>query len=235
MRKDSKINNGIIDYGFDLEDVLIFDVGLNVGSKSEALLSRGAKVVGFEPQQNCLQKAMQKLSKFENFYAENVALSKEEGESYIYVSDADTLSSMSQEFIDKVKYMRFNGVKWNFFPDKVLTSTLDKMISKYGKPKYIKIDVEGYEYEVLQGLTEPVEYISIEFTPELYENSEKCLNYLDQLGKNNCTFNYIYRENDHFMFKEWLSLKEINYYLSCVDDFLYEFGDIFIKTGNINV
>lgn len=230
MRKDFKKNNGIIEYGFNLTDSLIFDVGLNVGNKSEYFLLNGAYVVGFEPQQDCFLKAFQRLSKFEKFKAENIALSKEEGESYIYKSEADTLSSMSTEFIDRVKNIRFNGVKWNQTPDKIKVSTLDNMILKYGKPKYIKVDVEGYEYEVLQGLTSPVQYISIEFTPELYKNTEKCLNYLNELGNKNCSYNYIYRENDHYMFEEWVSLQEIKNYLSSVNDFIYEFGDVFIRT-----
>jgi FkbM family methyltransferase len=235
MRKDLKINNGNIDYGFDLNNSLIFDVGLNVGIKSENLLLRGASVVGFEPQKTCFLKAAERLSRFENFKAENIALAKEEGESEIYISDAHTLTSMSQEFINVTKNTRFTDQRWNFFPDKVKTSTLDKMIAKYGKPKYIKIDVEGYEYEVLQGLTQPVEYISIEFTPELYQNTERCLDYLNNLNNGDCTFNYIYGENDHFMFKEWISLFEIKDYLSSVNDFLYEFGDVFIKMAAKNV
>ncbi len=227
--RDLKINNGIMDYGFELNNNLIFDIGLNVGNKSEIFLERGAKVIGFEPQEDCFNEAVKKLSRFKNFQAENIALSKDEGECEIYISNSHTLTSMSQEFINTVKNGRFNGVGWRFFPEVIYTSTIDKMIEKYGKPIYIKIDVEGYEYEVLQGLSQKINYISIEYTPELYKNSEKCIDYLHNISHGNCKFNYVYRENDHYMFNDWLTIYEIKNYLSNVNDFIYEFGDIFIR------
>lgn len=229
ITKDLKIYHGVTNYGFALDNVLIFDVGLNVGNKSEAFLERGAKVVGFEPQKECFIKAVDRLSKFDNFTAENVALSNKNGKSEIYISDAHTLTSMSKKFIQTVSGTRFSNHVWRDYNEKITTTTLDNMITKYGKPKYIKIDVEGYEFEVLQGLSQPIEYISIEYTPELYQNAELCINYLDQLYKKQCLYNYIYRENDHYMFSEWLDTTQIQTYLSSVKDYTYEFGDIFIK------
>ena len=46
----------------------------------------------------------------------------------------------------------------------------------------IKIDVEGFEYEVLKGLSKKVGIISFEFTSEFFKDSEKCINYLISLG-----------------------------------------------------
>src|SRR5947208_7185124 len=44
----------------------------------------------------------------------------------------------------------------------VETITLEQMISTYGLPFYIKIDVEGYEPNVLKGLQTAVPYLSFE-------------------------------------------------------------------------
>ena len=35
-----------------------------------------------------------------------------------------------------------------------------------GSGTFVKIDVEGFEYEVLKGLSTPVPYLSFEFVPE---------------------------------------------------------------------
>jgi FkbM family methyltransferase len=231
-RKDSLINNGHMDYGFELKDTLVFDVGLNLGNKSAYFLYLGASVIGFEPQKDCYDHAMQRFAVNRtngSFKGVNVALSDTVGFADFYTSDQHVLSSMSEDFIIEAEKERFIGTKWNN-KIQVATRTLDDSICEFGVPKYIKIDVEGFEYNVLKGLSSPVEYISIEFTPELYKNSEKCIDYLHALNNQNCEYNYVYRENDHFFFKEWQDIDSIKKYLSNIEDFSYEFGDIYIKS-----
>lgn len=230
--KDLQRYNGVMQYGFDLKDSLVFDVGLNLGSKSATLLAMGAKVVGFEPQEDCFYGALNRLSVQKSigiFDCKNIALSNHVGRATLYKSQQHVLSSMSTEFIRESEKQRFKGNQWNQKIE-VVTSTLDDEIIEFGQPKYIKIDVEGYELQVLEGLTSPVEYISIEFTPELFSNSKKCLEYLHTLNSGDCEYNYVYRENDHYLFDTWQTFDQILNYLSNVNDFVYEFGDIYIKS-----
>jgi hypothetical protein len=130
---------------------------------------------------------------------------------------------MSQTFINIVKKGRFADYDWDK-SEPVETNTLDNMIKKYGTPKFIKIDVEGYEYKVLQGLTKPVEYISIEFTPELLEATLDCIKYLPE-GK----YNYGSQEQSEFYFKTWVDKKTIIHHLKSIKDYKIEFGDVYIK------
>lgn len=231
-KKDLLKNNGNMDYEFNVDGELIFDVGLNLGNKTKYLLYLGASVIGFEPQKDCYDHALNNLGLYSmlgKFKAKNIALSDSVGQADFYKSNQHVLSSMSTEFIKESQKERFKGCNWDNKMT-VETSTLDEQISEYGRPKYIKIDVEGFEYNVLKGLTSPVEYISIEFTPELYHNSEKCLDYLWDLSNGKCLFNYVYRENDHYLFEEWQDINNIKEYLSNVKDFMYEFGDIYIRS-----
>ena len=47
---------------------------------------------------------------------------------------------------------------------------------------FIKIDVEGYEYEVIKGLTYPVRSMSFEFTPEYLDATLASLEHLRSIG-----------------------------------------------------
>src|SRR5262249_21672789 len=88
----------------------------------------------------------------------------------------------------------------------VPTYTLDEMIALHGKPQYIKIDAEGYDYEVLRGLSQSVPYISFECHDDRQDQIEmaiNCINYLSSLGE--LAINITPAENLVFAYPEWLS------------------------------
>jgi hypothetical protein len=69
---------------------------------------------------------------------------------------------------------------------RVDVTTLDSLIAEYGVPGFCKIDVEGFESAVLQGLTSPIPALSFEFhmwTPEMREALLDCLAQLESLGQ----------------------------------------------------
>jgi len=93
------------------------------------------------------------------------------------------LSSFSETFIKRTSNSgRFSASKWDRTETCNIT-TLDELILKYGMPRFVKIDVEGFESEVLAGLSSPLPALSIEWIPELSENAKKCLEHLTTLGE----------------------------------------------------
>jgi hypothetical protein len=60
-------------------------------------------------------------------------------------------------------------------------TTLDELISAHGSPAFCKIDVEGYEAEVLAALSQPIAALSFEFTPEVRAVALECVDRLSRI------------------------------------------------------
>jgi FkbM family methyltransferase len=204
---------------------LCFDVGANYGNRSEVFLKLGAKVIAFEPQPKPLKFLRRKFKN--NITILDKALGAHPGKSNLFISSASTLTSMSKEWIEKVKTNRFKQANWNNKIEVEMT-TLDEMIVKYGKPDFCKIDVEGFEFEVLKGLTQPIGIISFEFTiPEFVDKAIECINYLNKLGKIIC--NYSSGETLIFALEEWLNPNDFITLFKTLPDKGIVDGDIYIK------
>jgi hypothetical protein len=86
-------------------------------------------------------------------------------------------------------------------------TTLDALIDRYGTPAFCKIDVEGYEEAVLRGLSRPIPAVSIEFTPEYLDSTERTLTSLVDLGA--YRFNYSVGESLVLAEKRWLERDDV--------------------------
>ena len=61
-------------------------------------------------------------------------------------------------------------------------TTLDELIARHGEPQFCKIDVEGFEHEVLSGLSRPLRALSFEYLPIAAERAVACVERLATLG-----------------------------------------------------
>jgi hypothetical protein len=61
--------------------------------------------------------------------------------------------------------------------------TLDELITQYGEPQFCKIDVEGFEHEVLLGLSRPLPSLSFEYIPIAIDGAVACVERLGALGE----------------------------------------------------
>lgn len=153
---------------------LCFDVGANYGMKAEAFLRLGARVIAFEPQAECIREMRARLGPHPNLVLVHAAVGSHTGRATLNVGRHRTNSSLVEDWQGEV----VGSVE-------VPITTLDEAIARYGKPRHCKIDVEGFELEVLKGLSQAIPTLS--FENHLWRDGAvravECLDRLSQLGE----------------------------------------------------
>ena len=206
---------------------LVFDVGANLGNRVEVFLNLKNKVIAIEPQTYCYEFLKMKFGN--SVTLQKLALGSKKDKLTMYInSSSSTISSLSKDWIDVMKKTRFRNQEWNK-TEEVNVDTLDNLIRLYGTPKFIKIDVEGFEVDVLKGLSKAVPYISFEYsTPEQAERLYECLEIINALNSK-YLFNYSAGEKNKFVLEEWLPLADLKNLIAKNMDVLEGFGDVYAK------
>jgi FkbM family methyltransferase len=185
---------------------LCFDIGANVGQYTADLLLAGARrVVAVEPQAKCLEQLNRKFERDRRVSVIPSAVGPAQGTITMHTSDASQIGSCAEEWLQAVKASgRFAGHDWTTAVEVPMT-TLDKLIATHGRPAFCKIDVEGFELDVLRGLTTPIPRMSFEFSPETIDRTCECVEYLSRIG--DYRFNYCAHGHYTYGFVERLSPK----------------------------
>ena len=216
--------------GFIGSGELCFDVGANVGNRIQPLLDIGAKVVAVEPQKPCYEFLNWKFGNKISVVTKGI--SDREGVQDFYISDSSVISSFSQEWINSVKEGRMSQYKWEKV-ERIEMTTLDNLIKQFGKPAFIKVDVEGYELNVLKGLNSPVKMLSFEYTvPEQTDVAVDCIKRIEEIDKN-IVCNFSIGESMEYALKEWFSPAEMIKYIESKKFSDTNFGDIYVKNTGI--
>jgi len=211
-------------YGrFVSRDDLVFDVGANIGERTAIFLALGARVVAVEPQASCAQRLRERFA--DAVRVVEAAAGPEPGEAELLVASYHTISSLSPEWVEEVRASgRFSEFTWDRRV-RVPVTTLDALIERHGLPAFCKIDVEGYELGVIQGLSRSIPALSFEFTHELLPSRLECVGRLDALGMSR--FNFSEGESMRLAFRRWLDREEMIAFLRATPRAATFFGDVY--------
>ena len=135
---------------------LAFDLGVNVGGFSKAYFEKFDKIVAIEAHPQTYEFAKKNLSQYENIEVHNYAVYKDS-------SSKVNLFEWKEGDCGSTSLINLDDNQQLEYSQSVDTIDFDSMVSRWGMPNYIKIDVEGSEYDFLMGkdLSE-VDFIAIE-------------------------------------------------------------------------
>lgn len=196
---------------------LAFDVGANIGNRTEIMLSLGGSVVAFEPQPICAREVRargnSRLTVIESAVGSSV------GRATLHLKQSNVQASLVQD--------------WQGGPDigaiSVPVTTLDAAIAQYGKPVFCKIDVEGFEAEVIKGLSEPLPAISFEYHchDAGVAKVRQVFSLLSKIGRYEA--NLIGLENSRWLLPRWLVADDfVSAFPACASTCFW--GDIFVRS-----
>jgi len=162
---------------------LAFDIGAHVGNRVRVFRRIGARVIAVEPQPDFVAVLRLLYGRDPDVFVEASGVASGPGEGKLHLSTrTPTVSTFADSWMDDVQIdRRFQRVRWDSVISVPLVS-LDELIARYGEPQFCKIDVEGFEHEVLNGLSQPLAALSFEYIPVAAAQAIACIERTSALG-----------------------------------------------------
>lgn len=182
---------------------LAFDIGAHVGNRVRAWRAIGVRVVAVEPQPDLVRVLRRLFGRDPSVVIRPDAVGAHAGHASLWIATATpTVSSLSPDWIGTVTAdRRFGRVRWDRAVE-VDVVTLDELVTSYGEPGFVKVDVEGFEAEVLSGLDGPVAALSFEYLPQAHAAGLAALAEVERLG--GYEYNYSPVETMRLVSDRWL-------------------------------
>jgi FkbM family methyltransferase len=201
--------------GFVAAGDLVFDIGAHVGDRIAAFRALGARVVAVEPQPALATVLKVLYGRDHAVTIEAVALGRVDGTVVLNVNtDNPTVSTASADFIAAAKDAPgWEGQAWEKRIEVAMT-TFDRLIARHGVPAFAKVDVEGFEAEVLAGLSQTIPALSVEFTTIQRDVAQACLTHCQALGS--FRYNAALGESQELVHATWLSADAIGGWLAAL-------------------
>lgn len=191
---------------------LAFDIGSHVGDRIGSFRRVGARVIALEPQPLCARVVRAIYAGDSNVSLVEAACGPQLGTLTLHINSRNpTVTTASDDFVRAADGASgWEGQVWDQSIE-VPVTTFDALIAEHGTPDFAKIDVEGFEADVLAGLSAPVPALSFEFTTIQRDVAMRCLDRLMQLGE--YRFDVALGEAQRLTFERWITSDEMQLHI----------------------
>jgi FkbM family methyltransferase len=188
---------------------LVFDIGAHLGDRTGSFLRHGASVVALEPQPRVFRALRLIHGRAAGAVLLPLACGAAPGELTLHLNLRNpTVATLERAFIAAAAGAPgWEDQVWDSSVT-VPVTTLDALIARYGSPDFVKIDVEGHEPAVLQGLSTAVPLLSFEFTMIQLAAAQACIARLGNLGQ--YEYNISFGEEHLLRHETWLTPQDMS-------------------------
>lgn len=204
---------------------VVFDVGALRGEYAEAFAKEGARVVAIEPNPAHRTRLIA-LSRMHDVTPVFAAISDTGSKATLSICSTPGLSTMlpaSSEWIEASP--DYAGVEWQETVT-VDVHPLSALATAHGKPVFVKIDVEGFEINVLRSMNFTPATLSFEFGARRKPLGHECLQHLGERGYE---FRPILGRDLAFVTPDWMTPAQASDWLDRFTVKDAEYGDMFCR------
>lgn len=189
IKAEQKMYMHLLQQYFHNKDILVFDGGANIGDLTHTFSKLAKQTIAIEPEPANLRHLNLRFSGHSKICILPVALGVENGKQIFYSNTADPALSTLQP-----------GKNLHFESISVEVKTMTSLISQFGKPDFIKLDLEGSEFEVIQSM----EHLPVlmAFEVNAHSDSDAFIRILEMIGKRFPEINYNISTNDEYLIFE---------------------------------
>jgi len=203
-----------------LEVESVIDVGAHKGEFFKSLIKSSQKIktgLLIEPQESVLKNLKDLKISFPNIKIEieNIALGSRNQVEELYLNSLSSTSTLSKvnknsKWFKFKKMILFSNQK-NIIKKKILSDTLDNLMKRHkiNKLDFLKIDTEGYEYEVLNGAINSLK-------------NHRIRHVMLERQLSNMYLNYNFENIEKFLYKnDFILVKTFRFPLALFEDRIY--------------